>query len=51
MTKKNKIIKLDSYEKEILEAYENGKLKVSEASVDYQAIASDTLKKNKKPKK
>ena len=50
MTKKNKIIKLDSYEEEILEAYENGQLKVSETSADYQAIASDTLKKNKKCK-
>lgn len=51
MTKKNKIIKLDSYEKEILEAYENGQLRVSEASANYQVVASNTLKKNKKPKK
>jgi len=50
MTKKKKIIKHDSYEKEILEAYESGQLKISEVSVDYQKIASNTLKKNKKRK-
>ncbi len=48
MTKKNKMMKLNGYEYEILEAYENGQLKVSETSADYQAIASETLKKNKK---
>ena len=45
--KANKII-LDGYEKEVLEAYENGKLKPSKSETDYQAIAGNTLKKNRK---
>ncbi len=48
MTKKQKKIKLDGYENEILEAYEDGHLIVSESKVNYQEIASDTLKKDKK---
>ncbi|MCB2184120.1 MAG: hypothetical protein KQH63_19015 [Desulfobulbaceae bacterium] len=47
MVKKTKII-LDDYENEILEAYENGSLKPSESEVDYQAIATQTMKKNRK---
>lgn len=47
MKKNVKKIKLDGYEHEILEAYEDGKLVVSESTVDYQAIAANTLKKNK----
>jgi len=43
----NKII-LDDYENEILELYEDGKLKPSKSQVDYQAIAHTTLKKNRK---
>jgi len=48
MTKKEKTILLDDYENEILEAYENGKLKPSKSHTNYQEIASNTLKKNKK---
>jgi len=48
MIKKQQKIDLDEYEKEILEAYENGKLKPSESLTDYQAIARDTMKKNRK---
>ena len=45
--KENKIL-LDDYENEILEAYENGTLKPSKTQTDYQQIAANTLKKNKK---
>ncbi|MEE8416622.1 MAG: hypothetical protein V3S05_10140, partial [Desulfobacterales bacterium] len=48
MAKKQKKIILDEYEKEILEAYENGRLKSSKAQADYQTIAMNTLKKNRK---
>lgn len=48
MTKKDKIILLDEYENEILEAYEKGNLKISRHKTNYQEIASNTLKKNKK---
>ena len=48
MTKHKKKIILDDYENEILEAYENGKLKPSKSQTDYKKIASNTLKKNKK---
>ncbi len=47
MTKKQKKIVLDEYEKEILEAYENGMLKPSKSKVDYQTIARNTMKKNR----
>ena len=47
MMKKTKII-LDDYESEILEAYESGKLVLSESGVDFQAIARNTIKKNQK---
>lgn len=43
----NKII-LDDYEHDILEAYENGKLKPSKSNTDYQAIAKNTMRKNRK---
>jgi len=46
-TKKNKY-NLDDYEKEILNAYEKGKVKVTNSNLDHQAIAKNTLKKNKK---
>ena len=42
------VIDLDEYEKEILEAYENGKLKPSKPRADYQTIARNTMKKNRK---
>jgi predicted DNA binding CopG/RHH family protein len=48
MAKKQIKIILDEYEKEVLEAYEDGRLKPSKSQVDYQAIARDTLKKNRK---
>ena len=48
MTNKQKKIVLDDYENEILEAYEDGSLKPSEAEVDFQAVAKNTIKKNKK---
>jgi len=44
-----KKIILDDYEKEILEAYENGRLKPATSQDDYQAIAANTLKKNFTP--
>ncbi len=46
-TNKKKMI-FDEYEKEILEAYENGSLKPSKSQTDYQTIARNTLKKNRK---
>jgi len=48
MAKIQKKIILDEYEKEILEAYENGRLKPSKSRADYQTIAMNTLKKNRK---
>ncbi len=48
MAKKQKKMMLDEYENEILEAFENGKLKHSKSRTDYQAIARNTMKKNKK---
>ena len=39
---------LDEFEKEILEAYENGKLKPLKSKVDYQSIARETMQKNRK---
>lgn len=45
--KQNKII-LDDYEREILDAYESGKLVPSESETDFQTIAKNTLKKNRK---
>ncbi len=48
MAKKQKKIILDEYEKEILEAYENGRLKPTKSQADYQTIAMNTLKKNRK---
>ena len=48
MAKKQEKIILDEYEKEILAAYENGRLKPSKSQADYQTIAKNTLKKNRK---
>lgn len=39
---------LDDYEKEILDAYENGKLTPLDSETDFQTIARNTMKKNKK---
>ena len=48
MVKKQKKIILDEYEKEILEAYEKGRLKPSKSQADFQTIDRETLKKNRK---
>ena len=48
MAKKQKKMILDEYEKELLEAYENGKLKPAKLQTDYQAIAKNTMRKNRK---
>ena len=48
MTKKQKTIVLDDYENEILDAYESGKLKPLGPQDDYQAMARNTMKKNRK---
>ena len=48
MAKKQKKIVLDEFEQEILEAYEDGMLKPSKARTDYQTIAHNTMKKNRK---
>ena len=48
MAKKGKKIVLDEYEKEILDAYENGALRPSKSPADYQSIARNTMKKNRK---
>ena len=39
---------LDDYEQEILEAYEESRLKPSPSDTDYQTVARNTMKKNKK---
>ena len=44
----NNTIILDDYEKEILESYEDGKLRPSKSQIDFQTIARTTLKKNRK---
>jgi len=48
MNKKQKIIELDEYEQEILDAFENGELKPVKSKIDFQAIAHNTMKKNRK---
>jgi predicted DNA binding CopG/RHH family protein len=48
MTKSKKAIILDEYESEILEAFENGELKLVEPKTDFQTIARNTMKKNRK---
>ncbi len=48
MDKNQKNILLNEYESEILEAYENDKLILSESSIDYRTIARNTMKKNRK---
>jgi predicted DNA binding CopG/RHH family protein len=48
MINKNSNLELDDYEKEILEAFENGNLKPSFPQTDYREIARNTLKKNRK---
>ena len=48
MGKKQKDIDLDEYEKEILDAYESGELNPLKSQEDFQAIARNTMKKNRK---
>ena len=48
MAKKQKKIILDDYENEILEAYENGRLKPQKSRTNFQEIARNTMKKNRK---
>jgi predicted DNA binding CopG/RHH family protein len=48
MTEKQNPMILDDYENEILEAYESGKLNSVELQDDYQAMARNTMKKNRK---
>ena len=48
MTKKQKTVVLDEYESEILDAFESGKLKPVKSKTDFQAIARDTMRKNRK---
>ena len=48
MTEKQKTVVLEEYESEILEAYESGKLKPVTPQDDYQAMARNTMKKNRK---
>ena len=48
MAKAGRKILLDDNEKEILEAYENGRLVAEKPSFDYMAAARNTMKKNRK---
>lgn len=48
MTTKPKKMILDEYESEILEAFESGKLKPIQSQTDYQVIAHNTMRKNRK---
>jgi len=46
--KNNKRMELSEYENEILDAFENGKLKPSKSQTDFKVIAQNTMKKNRK---
>lgn len=48
MNDKNKDIALDDYEEEILQAFEEGKLKLIDTDLDFKTIAHETLRKNRK---
>lgn len=48
MTRKQNITGFDEYEREILEAFENGELTPVESTTDFQAIARSTMKKSRK---
>ena len=47
MAKKQSIV-LNEYESEILDAFENGKLKPVKSQTDFQAVARNTMQKNRK---
>jgi predicted DNA binding CopG/RHH family protein len=48
MTEKQRNVVLDEYENEILDAFESGKLKPVKSKTDFQAIARNTMRKNRK---
>jgi predicted DNA binding CopG/RHH family protein len=48
MTKKQETIILDEYESEILEAFENDQLQPVNSKTDFQAMARNTMRKNRK---
>jgi predicted DNA binding CopG/RHH family protein len=48
MNNKQKTIELDEYEQEILDAFENRELKPVRSKTDFQAIARNTMRKNRK---
>jgi predicted DNA binding CopG/RHH family protein len=48
MSKKQKTMVLDEYENEILDAFENGLLKPVKSDTDFQSIAHNTMRKNRK---
>jgi len=48
MNNKQKTIELDEYEQEILDAFENRELKTVRSKADFQAIARNTMRKNRK---
>lgn len=50
MEQKRETVKLDKYEKEVLDAFENGRLVLSKTQTDFQVIAQNTLKKDRKIK-
>ena len=48
MIKKQKNVVLDEYESEILDAFESGKLQSVKSKTDFQTIARNTMRKNRK---
>lgn len=48
MAEREKNVQLDNYENEILEAYEQGKLRPSPSDTDFKAVARNTMKKDRK---
>ncbi|HCY85806.1 MAG TPA: hypothetical protein DHV36_11785 [Desulfobacteraceae bacterium] len=48
MAKENNRMTLDEYELEILDAFESGKLVATNNDTDFQGIAKNTIKNNKK---
>ncbi len=48
MSNENKEAVLNGYENEILEAYESGELVPSQSKIDFQVVATHTMKKNRK---
>lgn len=48
IVEKQQLIDLDEYEQKILDAFENRELKPVQSKTDFQAIARNTIKKNRK---